>query len=202
MKEIRMQAINQFMATLGPEDLVYIPRRELLLERLKVHDININLKTEEEAQKLRDEQSNSEMAILEKEMLKSEIAKNKAQAMTNLTKAKEKNIEANKAAETPPEIPENESPEMKAARLEQEQAKTDDQRTKTALTVDKHNMDKVSMAKDMERQDQKHAVEMAGKISEHKTSMDIKKETAKHGMKMKEKMANKPKSKPVKEGGK
>ena len=200
MKEIRMQSINQFISTLSPEDLVYIPRRELLVERLKVHDININLKTEAEADKIREQQSNSEMAVLEKEMLKSEIAKNKAQAMTNLTKAKEKNIEANKAAETPPEIPENESPEMKAARLEQEQAKTDDQRTKTALTIDKHNIEKVSMTKDMEHQDQKHSVELANKIDEHKTAMDIKKETAKHGMKVKEKMVSKPKPKP-KEGG-
>ncbi|HHT9136790.1 MAG TPA: hypothetical protein ACFYEK_06025 [Candidatus Wunengus sp. YC60] len=112
MKEIRMQAINQFMATLGPEDLVYIPRRELLTERLKVHDININLKTEEEAQKLRDEQSNSEMAILEKEMLKSEIAKNRSQAMSNLTKAKQKNVEANKDALVPPEQTESEDPRL------------------------------------------------------------------------------------------
>lgn len=202
MKEIRMQSINQFMSTLSPEDLIYIPRRELLAERLKVHDLNINLKTEEEADKIREQQSNSEMAILEKEMLKSDIAKNKAQAMTNLAKGKKINVEANKDVSVLPEQMENESPEMKTARLEEEQAKIDDQRTKTALTVDKYNMDKVSMAKDMERQDQKHTVEMAGKISEHKTAMDIKRETAKHNMKMKEKTISQPKTKSVKKGEK
>jgi hypothetical protein len=63
-------------------------------------------------------------------------------------------------------------------------------------------MDKVSMAKDMERQDQKHAVEMAGKILEHKTAMDIKRETAKHNIKMKEKTMSQPKTKSVKKGEK
>jgi len=112
MKEIRMQSINQFISTLSPEDLVYIPRRELLVERLKVHDININLKTEDEADKIREQQSNSEMAVLEKEMLKSEIAKNRSQAMSNLTKAKQKNVEANKDASVPPEQTESDDPRL------------------------------------------------------------------------------------------
>lgn len=202
MKEIRMQAINQFVATLAPEDLVYIPRRELLNERLKVHDININLKTEEEAQKLREEAANSIIAKLQQELMSSEIAKNKAQAMVNLTKAKEKNVIANKEAQTPIEGQEQPNLALQEKEVEAKQAEIDHKRTQTALTVDKHNMEKASMASDMERQDQKHAVELAGKISEHKTAMDIKKETAKHGMKMKEKMVNKPKTKPNKEGGK
>ena len=202
MKEIRMQAINQFMSTLTPEDLVYIPRRELLNERLKVHDININLKTEEEADKIREQQSNSEMAVLEKEMLKSEIAKNKAQAMSNLTKAKQKNVEANKEAETPPEISENESPEMKAARLEQEQAKTDDQRTKTVLMVDKHQAEKAKSDHEMGLSTAQTAIEERRKEEKHQTELEIKKETARHGMKMKEKAVNKPKTGLVKGGGK
>ncbi|MFA5752852.1 MAG: hypothetical protein WC910_07285 [Bacteroidales bacterium] len=202
MKEIRMQAINQFMSTLTPEDLVYIPRRELLNERLKVHDININLKTEEEAQKLREEAANSVIAKLQQELMSSEVAKNKAQAMVNLTKAKERNIEANKAAETPPEIPENESPEMKAARLEQEQAKTDDQRTKTALMIDKHQAEMVKADHEMGISTAQTAIEERRKEEKHQTELGIKKATAAHGMKMKEKAANKPKTKPVKEGGK
>jgi hypothetical protein len=202
MKEIRMQALNQLATTFTPEDWVYMDRREFIKERLKAHDLNIPLKTEEEADKIREKQANSIANKLQMDLMASEISKNKAQALVNLTKAKEKNVEANKAAETPPEIPENESPEMKAARLEQENAKTDDQRTKTALTVDKHNMEKELMAADMERQDQKHLVEMASKIDEHKTSMGIKKDAAAHGMKMKEKAANKPKVKSSKEGGK
>jgi hypothetical protein len=52
------------------------------------------------------------MAVLEKEMLKSEIAKNRSQAMSNLTKAKQKNVEANKDASVPPEQTESEDPRL------------------------------------------------------------------------------------------
>ncbi len=201
MKEIRMQALNQLTTTLAPEDWVYLDRREFLKERLKAHDLNIPLRTEEEADKIRENQANSITNKLQMDLMASEISKNKAQAMVNLTKAKEKNIEANKAAETPPEIPENESPEMKAARLEQEQAKTDDQRTKTALTVDKHNMEKAKTEHDMGVSDVQTAIQERRNEEKHQTEIGIKKETAKHGMKMKEKVASKPKPKSNKEGG-
>ena len=202
MKEIRMQAINQFMSTLTPEDLVYIPRRELLNERLKVHDININLKTEEEAQKLIAEQQNSIINKLNVELMSSEVAKNKAQAMVNLTKAKERNIEANKAAETPPEMDNPESPEMKQALLDQENAKTAAINTKTALTVDKHQSEKAKADHEMGISTAQTAIEERRKEEKHQTELGIKKATAAHGMKMKEKAANKPKPKSNKEGGK
>lgn len=199
MKEVRMQSLNQLASTMTPEDWVYVERREFLKERLKAHDVNITLKTEEEADKIREEQQNSIVNQLQIEMMQSEIAKNKAQAMTNLTKAKEHNVLAEKEAMTPPEQQVND-PRMMDAELQRTQMEAE--------------TDQMSKMAEMRRQEESHALEMAhadelhnvkkaidttksaqelalkGKQSE--MEMKHKDEAHKHSLKMKEKMANKP----------
>jgi len=98
MKEIRMQALNQLVATLSEDDWDYIDRRDILEKRLDANDISISLRSEEEAQKIREARQNTIISQLQIEAIKAEIAKDNAQAMVNLTKAKERNINANIAA--------------------------------------------------------------------------------------------------------
>jgi hypothetical protein len=186
MKEIRMQALNQLIPTLRPEDWVYIPERELLMERLRAHDINIALRTEEEADKIREAQQNSEMNQLQIEMMKSEIAKNKAQAMTNITKAKEKNILANKEAQTPPETQNSIDPRMQDAELEAKQAEIDDKRTQTALKQEEAAAKREKMAREMEENQMQSRMKLNMEAEKHKTDLDISKLNAAQDMTLKE----------------
>jgi len=178
MKEIRMQALNQLSTTLTPEDWVYIPRREFLIDKFKAHDINIKLRTEEEAAKIREEEQNSIQMQLAIEMQKAEIGYKKSQTMAQLTKAKEKNVEANVKAQAPPEQQEQVDP-----RLQDEQV---------ALAT----TERMSKAAQMRREDEAHQQEMVHKEDEHalKIASDasaaaqelgIKKQKAEHDMKIK-----------------
>jgi hypothetical protein len=209
MKEVRMQNLNQLATTLTPEDWVYLDRRDFLKERLKAHDINIDLKTEDEADKIREEQQNSIMNQLQIELTKSEIAKNKAQAMGNLTKAKQHNVEAEKEAMTPPEQAAND-PRLMDAELQAAQMDTENANNAAKL-------DAASKMEDMRRQEERHQMELAHASEKHniqkavdttkagqeiatkgemsKLEMKQKEESHKHGLKMKEKMANKPQPK-------
>lgn len=179
MKEIRMQALNQLSTTLQPEDWAYIPRREFLADKFKAHDINIKLRTEEEASKIREEEQNSIQMQLAIEMQKAEIGYKKSQTMAQLTKAKEKNVEANVKAQAPPEQQEQIDP-----RLQDEQV---------ALAT----TERMSKAAQMRREDEAHQQELAHKEDEHamKLATDasaaaqelgIKKQKADHDMKIKE----------------
>jgi hypothetical protein len=178
MKEIRMQALNQLSTTLTPEDWVYIPRREFLIDKFKAHDINIKLRTEEEAAKIREEEQNSIQMQLAIEMQKAEIGYKKSQTMAQLTKAKEKNVEANVKAQAPLEQQEQVDP-----RLQDEQV---------ALAT----TERMSKAAQMRREDEAHQQEMVHKEDEHalKIASDasaaaqelgIKKQKAEHDMKIK-----------------
>lgn len=203
MKEIRMEALNNLMSTMTPEDWVYVDRRELLEERFRAHDINIELKTEEAANEIRQEQQNSIMNQLQIEMMKSEIAKNKAQAMTNLTKAKEKNIMANKAAQTPPETENSVDPRMQDMELAKKQSEIDDQRLKSQLKADEAQSKNTQMTQQMMHDEESHRVQTAMDIEKHKNELDLKKQQAQHGMKMKEVAAKAAKAKkPAKKGTK
>ena len=209
MKEVRMQNLNQLATTLTSEDWVYLERRDFLKERLKAHDINVELKSEEQADKIREEQQNSIMNQLQIEMMKSEIAKNKAQAMGNLTKAKQHNVEAEKNAMTPPEQPAND-PRMMDAELQSAQVDTENANTAAQL-------DQSSKMEEMRRSEERHQMELAHATEAHnvKKAVDTttaeqnlaikekqaelemmhKDEAHKHGLKMQEKMANKPQPK-------
>lgn len=189
MKEVRMQALNDMMATMSPEDLVYVDRRELLNERLKAHDLNLQLKTEDEADKIREEQQNSVVNQLQIELMRSEIAKNKAQAMTNLTKAKEKNVEANRLAQAPPEGPEQTDPRLQEMELAKAQAEIDDKRMQTQLKADEANARNTQMTQEMMHSEESHQAQTAMDIEKHRNELELKKQQAEHGMKMKEEIA-------------
>lgn len=199
MKEIRMQAINQMIPTLRPEDWVYIDSRDLLQKRMDAHDLNIKLRSEEEADKIREQQANSTMNKLQEEMLKSEIAKNNAQAMTNLTKAKEKNIIANKEAMTPPEQPNATDPRITDAQVAQEAAKAQGQDIQNQLMIDEHEHKKALADQEHGEKMMANRLEMAQGIEKHRNELEIKSKTADHAMKVKEKAAKS--KKPVKKQG-
>ena len=181
-----MQALNQLMQTIAPEDWVYLDRREFLSERLKTHDVNIKLRSEEQAEKLRQEQSNSIMNQLQIEAIKAEISKDKAQAMVNLTKAKERNILANKELDTPPEIPQGNDPRLQEMELQKVQAEIDDKRTQTAMKVDEQRRKAAAMAQKTEADGFMARMKMAMEADKHNQAMEIKQQQASHGMKMKE----------------
>jgi hypothetical protein len=93
-KEVLMQAINQFIATLSPEDWAYIDRREMLEQRVKANDLPLTLKTEEEADAVRQAAVDAEAIQLAKDQARADIGKTKAMELSFLTKAKEKNRQA------------------------------------------------------------------------------------------------------------
>ena len=112
------------------------------------------------------------------EMQKAEIGYKKSQTMAQLTKAKEKNVEANVKAQAPPEQQEQVDP-----RLQDEQV---------ALAT----TERMSKAAQMRREDEAHQQEMVHKEDEHalKIASDasaaaqelgIKKQKAEHDMKIK-----------------
>jgi hypothetical protein len=135
------------------------------------------------------------------DLMASEISKNKAQAMVNLTKAKEKNIEANKEAETPPEMPEGTDPALTEAQVAAEQSKAQGQDIKNQQLIEENRRKEEKHQQELEQGHQTHVVELAKGAEEHNVKIGLKKAEAVHGMKMKEKAANKPKPKPTKEGG-
>jgi hypothetical protein len=87
MKEVRMQSMNQFHMTLQPEDYAYIPRGDFLREKVKINDLDIKVRTDEEAQKWLESQKDPDIAKLQKEDMEAEIMKKKAQAASLTTKA-------------------------------------------------------------------------------------------------------------------
>jgi len=68
--------------------------------------------------------------------------------------------------------------------------------------VDKHQAEKAKSDHEMGLSTAQTAIEERRKEEKHQTELEIKKETARHGMKMKEKAVNKPKTGLVKGGGK
>jgi hypothetical protein len=182
MKEIRMQSLNQLNASLTPEQRDYVPEKEFVKEIFRAHDINITLRSEEEVRQLRQERQDSVEMKLAIEMQKAEIAYKKSQTMAQLTKAKEKNVIANKEAQTPPEIPEGTDPRLTEEEIALQQT------------------ERAGKEADMRRQEEAHQQQMRHAEDDHntrkaiettKTAHDvaIKEKTASHGMKMKEKMA-------------
>lgn len=186
MKEIRMQALNQFQATLAPEDLVYIDRRTLLSERLKAHDLNIPLKTEAEAEKIRQQQANSIMNQLNIEAIKAEIAKDRAQAYVNITKAKERNVMAEKEAQTPPEMPSGPTPQLQNAELQEQNARTEGAQLDNASKMAQIRRDEEAHRMDLTHKHEDHMMETVKGVDEHRKNLELKDKQAKHAEKMKE----------------
>jgi hypothetical protein len=88
-KEVRTQALDQFMQALSPEDEVYIKRREVLEERFKLHDLEPDklLNTEDEAEAIRESRRDSEAVELEKLHLEAETRYENAKALNMETKS-------------------------------------------------------------------------------------------------------------------
>jgi hypothetical protein len=101
MKEVRINALNMFATTMAPEDWAYVPRRQFLEERVKANELDITLRTEEEAQAYIQSLKDIEMAQLAKDAMRADITKKKAMALSLASKAKKTNIEA--VAPTPKE---------------------------------------------------------------------------------------------------
>lgn len=94
MKEVQMQAMNQFATTLTPEDWAYVPRRQFLEQRVKVNDLDIELRSEEEAQAYLQSLVDARAKELEYRTKEADIDKTKAMALHFGTKAKKENVEA------------------------------------------------------------------------------------------------------------
>lgn len=93
-KEMRMQAMSQLRSVLQPEDWDYIPRREFLQEIVKIHDLPLTVRTEQEAQEYRQSHIDQEAVELEKEQMRAEIDYRNAQALNMTAGAKQKNAKA------------------------------------------------------------------------------------------------------------
>jgi hypothetical protein len=98
-KEVRMQSLNQFATTLTPEDWVYIPRRKFLEERVKANDLDIPVRTEEEADKVRQSMVDQRAKELAYKQAEAEIQKTQSMALNLTTKAKKTNEEPPKGGE-------------------------------------------------------------------------------------------------------
>ena len=171
MKEIRMQALAQLTATMTPAEWDYIPEREFLQEKFKAHDINIRLLSEEEVAQKRQAREESVQNQLMIEMQKSEIAKNKAQSMSLLTKAKDKNIEALRKANEPLETVDSDDPRLVEAEL---------------ATLETENEGK---KREIDRQDEEHVLDLQQKIESHDTKMAIDTSKAARDIAIKQKVA-------------
>lgn len=181
MKEVRMQALNQLATTLTDQERDYIPTRELLSERFKAHDIAINLLTEEEVQKIHDARDQSIQNKLQIEMLQSEIAKNKAQSMSLLTKSKKTNVEAIKDAQAPPEGVEQTDPRLIEGDVALKQTDVVAKEAEIRRKEEQHSLN-------MQHQQEKHGVQIATDTTKAAQKMAIEGKQAEHGMEMKTQM--------------
>lgn len=156
-KEIRMAALANLKNTMQPEDWPYVPRREFLSETFKAHDINIELRTEEEAQEIVSRQTDLRAKELAYSQLEADIAYKRAQTAGQLTKAKKFNVEAEKDAITPPDNPPGTDPRLQEAELiekstdissKNEQIRRDEElhRQKLRQNEENHQLDKTKTA--------------------------------------------------------
>jgi len=180
MKEIRVAALTNFKQSLTPEDWIYIPRREFLVETLKAHDLNLTVRTEEEAAEFAASQRDERAQQLAYGQLEAEIAYKRAQTAGQLTKAKKFNVEAEKDALAPPENAEITDPRIQDAELE---AKN----TETLATQEQIRRDEETHQLEMQHADEDHRKNIV--IDATKTAADVenKQKTTEHGMKLKEK---------------
>lgn len=189
MKEIRMQALNQFAQTLTPEDWDYFDRRDFLAERMRVHDINLRMKSEPEAQKSREQRENSKAQQLVYAQMEADVAYTRAQTMAQLTKAKQKNVEAVKMASEPPEGQETVDPRMQDAELIKKQEEINALRQKQALELEKHEAELQTMMQKSEQERTQAHVQTALDVKKAVQDTEIKQKESEHGMQVHEKAA-------------
>lgn len=182
MKEIYMAALNNLKQTMQPEDWAYIPRRELLEELLKAHDMKIKIRTEEEAAEYMASISDERAKQLAYAQMEAEIAYKRAQTAGQLTKAKKFNVEAEKDAITPPESGEYTDPRMTEAEIAEQNLKN------TAIN-EQMRRDEEAHRLDMIHSDESHRVKIATDTTKAAVDMDNKQKMTEHSMKMNEKQA-------------
>lgn len=182
MKEVRMQALTQMATSMTPEDWLYIPRREFLVERLKAHDLQITLRTEEEAQKIAASMQDDRAKQLAYDNMAAETEYKKAQTMGQLTKAKKINVEATKDAQTPPETTPQSDPRLVEGELALQNAKLEEQHAAIRRADEKHQFD-------LGEKMTKNRVDIATKAAKADADIFNKNRVVEHGMKIKEETA-------------
>ena len=206
MKEIRMNLLNQLQQTITPEDWDYIPREQFVKEKLKTFDLNIKMRTEEEAQKLREERENSRMQQLLYAQIETEIRYKQAQTMAQLTKAKDKNIEAIKKAEAPPEGQEAVNPELQNAEVASKNAEVAKKEQEMMHSQEKHDQEMRQKQADHRMKLDQENLTVLQKERKMRHEMGLKEQKSKADMEMKKEMMKAKKAagmkKPVKPKGK
>jgi hypothetical protein len=94
MKEVRMNGLNMFATTMAPEDWAYIPRRQFLEERIKANELDIAVRTEEEASAYLQSLQDERLKELQYKDLEAEITKKNAMALNLASKGKKTSREA------------------------------------------------------------------------------------------------------------
>ena len=184
MKEIRMQALAQLKSVLQPEDWDYIPRREFLQEVFKSHDISMILLPEEEVAKIRQAREQSIQMQLAIEMQKAEVGYKRAQTMAQLSKAKDKNVEAIIKAQTPIEGAGTTDPRLIEEEIALQQTERAGKEAQIRHAEDQH-------ALDMQHQKESHQMELGTKMAKTAHEIALKHKMAEHGAAIKEKVTPK-----------
>jgi len=172
MKEIRMQSLQQLNSILTPEQRDFIPEGDMIKELFSAHDLDITLRTQEEVDKIREAREQSAMNQLQIEMVKSDIQKNKAQALSLLTKAKDKNIDAQIKANTPIEQPEGSDPRL------------------TEEEIALQHTERTGKEAEIRRQEEQHALDMQHKQEDHGMKLAVGTTKVAHEIANKGKMVN------------
>ncbi len=94
MKEVRMNALNLFATTMQPEDWAYVPRRQFLEARVKTNDLDIDIRSEEDAQAYMQSQVDMRAKELAYQQAEADINKANAMALNMTVKSKKTNVEA------------------------------------------------------------------------------------------------------------
>jgi hypothetical protein len=190
MKEIRMQALTQLTTTLTPEEWEYMPKREFLQEKLKAHDIKLDLLSDEEVAKKQQAAEQSTQNQLALEMAQAEIKYKNAQTMAQLTKAKEHNVKATKDAATPPETPPGQNPELQTAEVESANADIASKQTDITAKNEEIRRQEEQHQLNLRHQEEKHRSDIITSAHTTQQDMEMKAKQAEHGMKMKERVVS------------
>ena len=180
MKEIRMAALTNLKNTMQPEDWPYVPRREFLSETFKAHDINIELRTEQEAQEIIASQRDKRAQELAYAQAEAEVAYKKAQTAGQLTKAKKFNVEAEKNAITPPENTNTVNPILQEAEVEGQQ-------TNNLAVAEQIRRDEEKHQIELQHADESHRAKLITEASRAANDMENKNMMVESSVKQKEK---------------
>lgn len=179
MKEIRMAALANLKNSFQPEDWMYIPRREFLEETIKSHDLDIDIRSEEEAQKYAASQRDERAIELAYAQQEAEVAYKKSQTMAQLTKAKKFNVEATKDSQTPPELPQGTDPRMQDAELQGKNVENLSKTEQIRRDEERHQLE-------LQHANEQHQAQIAQNTAKTSVETGTKLATTQHGMSLKE----------------